>query len=74
MLPARAGSIILKKSDAKSRLKHEKHKRNDKLVMMPPKYTDDDINNLRGIEGMIIFNTTTKKHQGFDGTFWNDLY
>jgi hypothetical protein len=24
--------------------------------------------------GMIIFNTSTSKHQGFDGTSWNNLY
>lgn len=24
--------------------------------------------------GMIVFNTTTSKHQGYSGTAWNDLY
>lgn len=24
--------------------------------------------------GMIVYNTTTNKHQGYDGTIWNDLY
>jgi hypothetical protein len=24
--------------------------------------------------GLIIFNTTTSKHQGYDGTTWNDMY
>ena len=27
-----------------------------------------------GVEGAIYFNTTTKKHRGFNGTVWNDLY
>jgi hypothetical protein len=27
-----------------------------------------------GVAGMIIFNTTTSKHQAFDGTIWHDLY
>lgn len=27
-----------------------------------------------GDAGMIIYNTTTNKHQGFDGTNWNDFY
>lgn len=51
-----------------------KHKRNNKIVMMPPLNTTEEINNIKGVEGMIVFNTTTKKHQGFDGIFWNDLY
>lgn len=25
-------------------------------------------------EGMIIYNSTTSKHQGSDGATWNDLY
>lgn len=24
--------------------------------------------------GAIVFNTTTNKHQGYDGSSWNDLY
>lgn len=27
-----------------------------------------------GVAGMIIFDTTTNKHQAFDGTIWHDLY
>ncbi len=50
------------------------HKRNNKIVMMPPLNTTEEISNIKGVEGMIVFNTTTKKHQGFDGIFWNDLY
>lgn len=26
------------------------------------------------IAGMVIFNTTLLKHQGYDGTNWNNLY
>ena len=51
-----------------------KHKRNNKIVMMPPLNTTEEISNIKAVEGMIVFNTTTKKHQGFDGIFWNDLY
>ena len=29
---------------------------------------------LTAAAGMIIFNTTTNKHQGYDGSSWNDLY
>lgn len=25
-------------------------------------------------DGQIIFNTTTLKHQGYDGTTWNNFY
>ncbi len=27
-----------------------------------------------GDKGMLLFNSTTNKHQGWDGTTWNDLY
>jgi hypothetical protein len=27
-----------------------------------------------GIEGAIYYDSTTKKHRGFNGTAWNDLY
>ncbi len=52
----------------------KKSKRNGDVTLIPPVYTTTDINDLKAIEGMIIFNTTTKKHQGFDGTYWNDFY
>jgi len=52
----------------------KKSKRNGGATLMPPIYTTTEINDLKAIEGMIIFNTTTKKHQGFDGVFWNDFY
>jgi len=29
---------------------------------------------LTAVAGDIIYNTTTNKHQGFNGTIWNDLY
>jgi len=31
-------------------------------------------NLLSPVAGMIIFNTTVSKHQGYDGTAWQDLY
>lgn len=30
--------------------------------------------NIQNIEGAIRYNSTTKKHQGYNGTTWNDLY
>jgi len=29
---------------------------------------------LTAVAGDIIYNTTTKKHQGYNGTSWNNLY
>jgi len=26
------------------------------------------------VAGMVIYNTTTNKHQGYNGTTWNDFY
>ena len=52
----------------------KKSKRNGGATLIPPIYTTTEINNLKAIEGMIIFNTTIKKHQGFDGIYWNDFY
>lgn len=40
----------------------------------PPILTTTERNALTATEGMTIFNTTTKKHQGYDGTTWNDMY
>ena len=48
--------------------------------MLPPRVTTaqrNQLNNLQmtGLEaGAIIYNTTTNKHQGYNGTSWNDLY
>ncbi len=40
----------------------------------PPRITDTErgANTWTAID--IIFNTTVNKHQGYDGTNWNDLY
>ncbi len=48
--------------------------------MIPPRVTTAQRNNLTnytdtGIEaGAIIYNKDTNKHQGYNGTSWNDLY
>lgn len=36
--------------------------------------TATQIGALSATAGMIVFNSTSGKHQGFDGTIWNDLY
>jgi len=44
---------------------------------IPPKMTTanrDAVTWVSGDSGTIIYNTTTNKHQGYDGTTWNDLY
>jgi len=43
-------------------------------VFLPPRLTTTERDALEPIEGMVIFNTSTKKHQGWDGTTWNDFY
>ena len=41
----------------------------------PPTYTTTERNSLTGITaGLMIFNSTVNKHQGWDGTVWNDFY
>ena len=41
----------------------------------PPSMTSTEIANIVLPEAsMIVFNTTTSKHQGYDGTSWNDFY
>jgi len=45
------------------------------LFAKPYKITTTERDALSGLTGgEIIFNTTTSKHQGYDGTTWNDLY
>ncbi|MBD3353507.1 MAG: hypothetical protein GF364_18635 [Candidatus Lokiarchaeota archaeon] len=39
-----------------------------------PNYTTTERNEIYAAQGDIIFNTTTKKHQGYDGSSWNNLY
>ena len=41
----------------------------------PAGMTQDEIDAIeKPVAGRIVFNTTTEKHQGFDGTDWHDLY
>jgi len=42
--------------------------------MIPPKVTTTQRNSLDTVEGAFIFNSTTKKHQGYNGTSWFDFY
>ena len=43
--------------------------------MLPPKLTTTQRNGLGGlVAGAMIYNTTTNKHQAYDGTIWHDLY
>ena len=37
-------------------------------------YTTTQRDALTGVAGMVIFNTTTNKHQGYNGSSWNDFY
>lgn len=39
-----------------------------------PRMTTTERNLITATAGLIIFNTTTSKHQGYDGTAWNDFY
>lgn len=41
---------------------------------IPPSYTTTERDLLDAENGMMIFNTTVSKHQGYDGTSWNNLY
>ena len=36
--------------------------------------TTTERNALTAVAGDIIYNTTDNKHQGYDGTSWNNLY
>ena len=43
--------------------------------MRVPRVTTDERNNFLGlIGGEIVYNTTVNRHQGYDGTTWNNLY
>jgi hypothetical protein len=42
--------------------------------MLPPKLTTGERNLLTVVEGAFIYNTTTHKHQGHNGTTWFDFY
>lgn len=41
---------------------------------LPSRLNATEISGLTTVAGAIIYNTTTNKHQGYDGTTWNDLY
>ena len=44
-------------------------------TFLPPVLTSSEISGLTTVPaGAIIFNSSTGKHQGFDGTTWNDFY
>lgn len=42
--------------------------------MLPPIITDSQRIGLTTVAGAMIFNSTTNKHQAYDGTTWHDLY
>jgi hypothetical protein len=43
--------------------------------LLPPVLTSTQITGMIGTAaGAMIYNSTTNKHQGYDGTVWNDLY
>ena len=53
----------------------------DRLAyILPPRVDTAQRNNLTNLAGVtteagaIIYNTSTNKHQGYNGTSWNDLY
>ena len=37
-------------------------------------YTTTQRDALTAVAGMVIFNTTVNKHQGYNGSGWNDFY
>ncbi len=43
-------------------------------AFIPNKLTTAQRDALTAVAGMVIFNTTTNKHQGYNGTTWNDFY
>lgn len=40
----------------------------------PPKLTTTERNALTPVSGLVIYNTTVNKHQGYNGTTWVDFY
>jgi len=43
-------------------------------ALVVPVLTTTQRDTLSGVAGMLIFNSSTNKHQGYDGSTWNDLY
>lgn len=41
---------------------------------LPPRMTTTQRDAITAVAGLMIYNTTTNKHQGYDGTSWNDFY
>jgi hypothetical protein len=42
---------------------------------LPPRMTTTERNNISSPSaGLVVYNTTTNKHQGYNGTSWNDFY
>ena len=45
-----------------------------RAYFLPPRLTTTQRTGLTTEAGAIIYNTSTNKHQGYNGTTWNDLY
>lgn len=43
-------------------------------AFLPPRMTTAQRDLITPIAGMVIYNSTTNKHQGYNGTIWNDFY
>ena len=43
-------------------------------IFLSPRLTTTQRDSLTAISGMVIFNTTTNKHQGYNGASWFDFY
>ena len=41
---------------------------------LPPRMTTAQRDAITPVAGLMIYNTTTNKHQGYNGTTWNDFY
>jgi hypothetical protein len=41
---------------------------------LPPRMTTTQRNSITAAEGLIIYNTTTNKHEGYDGVSWNAFW
>jgi len=41
---------------------------------LPPRMTTGQRNSITAAEGLIIYNTTTNKHEGYDGVSWNTFW
>ena len=41
---------------------------------LPPRMTTAQRDLIAAVAGLVIYNTTTNKHQGHNGTAWQDFY